>query len=508
MFTAQKDARLRARASGALVLAVAAATLSSCAAAGPSPVGFEDVQSATIQVQAQGTFIDPGTTQPSETAGRGSGFLIDPSGIALTNNHVVVGAGTLKVWLGGDTDRQYNATVLGASECLDLAVVQLDKGTYPFLGWYQGEIKTALDVYSAGFPLGDPNFTLTRGIVSKADVPQDDSWASLDHVIEHDARIRGGNSGGPLVADNGRVVGVNYAGDDELDYNYAIHRDEALAVIDDLKAGKPVLSLGINAQAMAPEEDGTPNGIWVSSLQAGGPADKAGIEPGDVLISLAGITLGAGGTLEDYCQVIRTQGVDATIDVTVYRPSTDQLLDGQLNGSELEVTATNVLGGDQEEVGSFVTVTDDSGAVSVSVPNTWSDVDGAGFTDNEGHSWVSVTATPDSASYSTSWGTPGVSVAATAASSMTVDAALGLLSSGLEAECTPLDVGEEYDDGLYTGKYNSWTDCGGTGGADYYVLTTTDSSGSYLVAVVLQLVSDFDKSTVLQNVVGSFQVSS
>ncbi|MCU1578357.1 MAG: serine protease [Rhodoglobus sp.] len=507
MFTAQKDARLRARASGAIALVIATTALTSCAAGGPSPVGFEDVQTATIQIQAQGTFIDPGTTQPSETAGRGSGFLIDPSGIALTNNHVVVGAGTLKVWLGGDTGKQYNATVLGASECLDLAVIQLDKGTYPFVGWYQGEIKTALDVYSAGFPLGDPNFTLTRGIVSKADVPQDDSWASLDHVIEHDARIRGGNSGGPLVADNGRVVGVNYAGNDELDYNYAIHRDEVLAVIDDLKKGKPVLSLGINAQAMAPSEDGTPNGIWVSSLQAGGPADKAGIEAGDVLISLAGITLGAGGTLEDYCQVIRTQGVDATIDVSVYRPSTDEMLDGQLNGSALKVTATGVLGGGQQEVGSFVTVTDDSGAVSVSVPNTWSAVDGAGFTDQEGNSWASVTATPDRAGFDGSWGTPGVIVAATAASAMTVDAALALLSSGLEAECTPLDVGTGYDDGLYVGTYNSWTGCGG-GSTDYYVLAATETTGTHLVAVVLQLVSDFDKSTVLQNVVSSFQVAS
>jgi serine protease Do len=246
MFTARKDARLRARASGAIALVVAAGTLSSCSIipSGPSPVGFEDVQSATIQVEAQGTFIDPNTTQPSESAGLGSGFLIDPSGIALTNNHVVVGAGTLKVWLGGDSKRQYSATVLGASECLDLAVIQLDKGTYPFLGWYEGKIKTALDVYSAGYPLGDPNFTLTRGIVSKADVPQNDSWASLDHVIEHDARIRGGNSGGPLVADNGRVVGINYAGNDELDYNYAIHRDEALAVLEDLKKGKPVLAAG------------------------------------------------------------------------------------------------------------------------------------------------------------------------------------------------------------------------------------------------------------------------
>ena len=141
--------------------------------------------------------------------------------------------------------------MLGASECLDLAVIQLDKGTYPFLGWYEGEIKTALDVYSAGFPLGDPNFTLTKGIVSKADVPQEDSWASLDHVIEHDARIRGGNSGGPLVDPTGRVVGVNYAGQDELDYNFAIHRDQVLPYLEQLTKGERVLSLGVNAQALA-----------------------------------------------------------------------------------------------------------------------------------------------------------------------------------------------------------------------------------------------------------------
>jgi serine protease Do len=223
-----------------------------------------------------------------------------------------------------------------------------------------------------------------------------------------------------------------------------------------------------------------------------------------VLISLAGITLGAGGTLEDYCQVIRTQGVDATIDVTVYRPSTDELLDGQVNGDELTVTATGVLGG-TEEVGSFVTVTDTTGAVSVSVPDTWSDVDGAGFTDAQGNSWVSVTATPDSASFSTSWGVPGVSVAATTSGAMTVDAALTLLSDGINAECTAGDLGTDYDDGLYVGKYNSWTQCGG--GTDYYILAATDASGKHLVAVVLQLVSDFDKSTVLQNVIGSFQVA-
>ena len=287
---------------------------------GPPPVDFEELQSAVIQIQAQGTFVEPGTLDASETAGRGSGFLISSSGIAVTNNHVVVGAGTLQVWLGGDTSEEYNAKVLGASECLDLAVIQLDQGTYPYLGWYDGEIKPALDVYSAGFPLGDPNFTLTKGIVSKADVPQDSSWASLDHVIEHDARIRGGNSGGPLVATDGRVVGVNYAGEDELDYNFAIHREQVLPYLEQLTKGERVLSLGVNAQALAPGDDGSPAGIWVSSVEAGGPADAAGVEPGDVLVDLAGITMGAGGTLEDYCQVLETQGVDGTFDLTIYRP--------------------------------------------------------------------------------------------------------------------------------------------------------------------------------------------
>jgi len=76
-------------------------------------------------------------------------------------------------------------------------------------------------------------------------VPQEDSWASLDHVIEHDARIRGGNSGGPLVDSTGRVVGVNYAGQDELDYNFAIHRDQVLPYLEQLTKGeRPVESIG------------------------------------------------------------------------------------------------------------------------------------------------------------------------------------------------------------------------------------------------------------------------
>lgn len=489
--------------------AAAMLALSSCVGiniqTGPPPVNFKNVQSATIQIQAQGTFVPAGTTQPSEQAARGSGFIIDPSGIAVTNNHVVVGAGTLKVWLGGDTSKEYNAKVLGASECLDLAVIQLDTGEYPFMAWRQGDIETALDVYSAGFPLGDPVFTMTRGIVSKNDVKQDDSWASLDHVIEHDTRIRGGNSGGPLVDPDGHVVGVNYAGNDDLDYNYAIHRDQVLPVLKDLTEGKTVLSLGLNAQALAPADDGTPNGIWIESLKAGGPADAAGIEPGDVLIEMAGITMAADGSLGDYCTVLKTQGAEATIDFQIYRPAEDSVYEGQFNGKEITLLSSGSNQGGGGTVDSFVTVTDDSGTVSVNVPNTWSQIDGSSF-QNGGFTYYDVTATTDLQNYNTSWSVPGVRVTASQdALGSDLNQIIEDYTSGTAASCT-LDNSGPYDDGYYLGQFAYFTGCDGTS-TDFVVVAASDANNTHLITVSVQMVSDQDKDVVLSNILNSFQAS-
>jgi serine protease Do len=495
-------------AGGIATAAISALALTSCFG-GPASTDvdtIDDVKTATIQIQAQGTFIEPGTIEPVEYGSRGSGFFVTADGIAVTNNHVVTGAGTLKVWVGGDQSVEYGATVLGASECLDLAVIKVDGDEpFPTLGWYEGEIPQALDVYSAGFPLGDPNFTLTKGIVSKADVPQEDSWASLDHVIEHDARIRGGNSGGPLVAENGHVVGVNYAGNDELDYNFAIHRDQVLPVLDDLIAGKLVQSLGLNAQALSPNENGEPLGIWVSSVKAGSAGDKAGIEPGDVLISLAGVTLASTGSLEEYCEVIRTQGIDATMDVEVYRPSEDAFYEGQFAGDELELTQGG--GGtdpiDPVDVGSFVFVSDDSGAVQVSVPETWAQVDGAPATDAAGNQFLQVVASPDLAGYSGSWTVPGVAVSASQALVGTdLDAALAEFSAGAQSSCT-LDNSGDYDDGLYVGIFAYFTDCGGED-TDFVTLVANDVSNTHFIVVSVQMVSEADRTIVLDEVLGTF----
>lgn len=514
--------RRRAAAAAALGLTLAAA-LSSCAlpalpglpAAGGGDsdgVGFDDVQSATIQIEAVGTFVSP-EEGGYEAAGRGSGFLISDDGLAVTNNHVVVGAGTLKVWRGGDTSETLNAKVLGSSECLDLAVIQLEKDDYPHFDWRKGKIPTATDVYAAGFPLGDPEFTMTRGIVSKADTAMDTPWASLSHVIEHDARIRAGNSGGPLVDDAGKLVGVNYAGNDQHDQNLAIHRDEVQGVIDQLIDGENVMSLGINGTALMTEE-GEGLGIWVNSVASGSAADKAGIAAGDLLTKMEGVSLGVDGTMADYCSVLETHGTDATLSVELFRSGEGIYYAGQVNGDAVEAVsvaqeAGATDGGAQSADTEYTTVVDDTESVAVDVPAHWSGVDTSVWTDPAGGEWAHIDASPDIAAFQSadSWSTPGISVMAAPAATATYApeewlsmAAQQLTQSG----CTQASE-DVYSDGLHDGAYTYWTGCG-EAGAQYLMLSAYSADGSYVIALAVQSVTEEDLATI-DRVLGSFIAS-
>lgn len=116
---------------------------------------FDEAKPAVIQIIAEGTLRDPEVGMTA-TAGSGSGFLISADGLAVTNNHVVTGASTLEVYIGGDTTA-HHASVVGASECSDLALIQVDVDEpQSFLEWADEEATPGLDVYAAGFPLGDP----------------------------------------------------------------------------------------------------------------------------------------------------------------------------------------------------------------------------------------------------------------------------------------------------------------------------------------------------------------
>ena len=472
-----------------------AAPATTTATTEPGIASFDQVQPAVIQIRATGTIRDPEVGMTT-MGGSGSGFIISPDGLAVTNNHVVTGAATLEVFVGGDDSKSYNASVLGVSECNDLALIQIKNAAdLPALEWQADDPSVGQEIYAAGFPLGDPEFTLTRGIVAKAQADGDTPWASIDYTLEHDANIQPGNSGGPLVGADGRVVGVNYASNSATNTSQFFAIDSALAqdVVEQLKNGD-YESLGINGSAVVDEEAGIA-GVWVSGVAPGSPVDKAGVLPGDIVTSLNGLPLATDGTMKDYCDVLRTSGTDKPIQIEVLRYDTQEVLRGELNtdapieqvfsfaeevGDVNTSTATGYSG--------YQTLVDDTGAITVDVPNEWTDVDTAPFTMDDGTQAPFISASPDLASFNSSWSTPGLLYAALAPQP-DIASTIALLAPQ-EGECTTDNGVSDYDDSVFTGQYQYWSGCGGT--AEYVVLVANPADASYTAVIAVQILSDAD----------------
>jgi serine protease Do len=465
----------------------------------PIPEGLvtslDGVKNAVIYIEAQGSFVEPGVGLQLNAAGAGSGFIIDKSGIAVTNNHVVTGAAFLKVWIGGEGEPR-NAKILGVSECSDLAVIDIDGDGYAYLEWYDGAITAGLDIYAAGFPLGDPEFTLTRGIVAKERASGETSWASVDAVIQHDASTNPGNSGGPIVTQDGKVVAVHYASNYDTSQRFAIGRDEALKVIDQLRAGHDVTSIGVNGTAVTDGQ--TISGIWVSSVKSGSPADRAGVKGGDLILTLEGLVLATDGTMSDYCDILRSHNPEDTLSIEVLRLDTGERLEGQLNGRQLQAVSIPVVPNSAlppEQPGAlaysdYVMITDDSGALQVEVPVEWNEVDGSAWVLGDQVIGLSVSASSDLDGFVNTFATPGVFFGASAALRQDYDVTGLLDDTGFEDDCT-YDGRYDYDDGVYVGAYDLYVDCGPAGGTIVSTVAMPDD-GSFLVWVVTQLVSEAD----------------
>ncbi|MGA7272558.1 MAG: trypsin-like peptidase domain-containing protein, partial [Acidimicrobiia bacterium] len=479
---------------------------------------LDEVRSAVIQIQSEGTVVNPDFTVSYNAAGRGSGFIIDPSGLAVTNNHVVTGAGLLKVWIGGDTNKTYNARILGVSECSDLAVIDIDGDGFPYLDWHEGPINVGLDVYAAGFPLGEPEFTLTRGIVSKERAGGETSWASVDYVIEHDATINPGNSGGPLLDGSGKVVGINYRGRDTDQY-YAIGRDLAQSLVDTLKTGKDVDTLGINGEAFVGDNF---SGIWVYSVESGSSADKAGVQGGDIVTTLEDLVLAPDGTMSNYCDILRTHNPGDTMDIEVLRWASQEVLTGQVNGRELQ-TSFFFGGGDGGDTGtdgdgstgngdgySYVTVTDDDNSITMEVPAEWSDVDGSNWETTWGNADFiasAISASPDLDAYYDTYSESGVFFAASDRLSQ-IGGYVQLLDGTkvwYEDDCN-YDSRSDYNDGFYEGKFDIWDNCGAENGTVLILSARPiDNPEAFLILVEVKIVQDADLDA-LDRILATFDV--
>jgi serine protease Do len=465
--------------------------------AGSGIGSFSEVQPAVVQIVARGTFRDP-EIGFADGSGVGSGFIISPDGLAVTNNHVVAGAATLEVYVGGEYDRSYNATILGVSECNDLALIDINgPDDMPFLEWYDGEITAGLDVYAAGYPLGEPEFTLTRGIIAKAQANGDITrTSSIDHTVEHDAAIQPGNSGGPLVNAEGKVVAVNYAGGarrSATEQYWAIASDLAQPVVERLRDGD-VESLGINGWAVYDESLGI-SGIWVAGVSPGSPASEVGLVPGDIVTSMNGLPMAMDGTFKDYCDVIRTAG-DKPIAIEVLRYDTSEVLKGELRGdSELELAFSfaeevgDEVGGDEGAVPvyEYESIVDDTGSIRVTVPVQWGDRDTTPLTLDDGTQAPYIAAATSLGGFLSGWDEPGLVFAKLPA---TVDVDTALAEFGFGGSCTDGGI-VDYADPVFTGKYQVWLDCGGTT-HDVVTLVAVPADSSYLAVIQAQIVTDAD----------------
>jgi serine protease Do len=472
---------------------------------------LEDVRGAIVRIVAEGSFADPEFGQQYNAAGSGSGFFVSSDGLAVTNNHVVTGAAFLQVFVEGE-DEPRNARVLGVSECSDLAVIDVEGDGYPYLEWYEGDVTVGTEIFAAGFPLGDEEYTLLDGIISKEKADGESDWASVDSVIEHSADTLPGNSGGPIVNADGKVVAVNYAGDG-VGQAFAIGRNEAEEVLPALVAGEDVTSIGINGQALV--GDGF-SGIWVASVASGSPADLGGIKSGDLVTLIEGLIPATDGTMADYCDILRSNDPDDPLAVEVYRASEDAYFEGTLNTdkvlalsfsfeSELEDEVPDQAAGGATSYDSYTTITDANGTLTVDVPATWTDGDLESLWEFDGVLVGSaIGAAEDYAGFVNTWDEPGMFFGA---SSLLVDEGWtveSMLDRTDFSDSCDYAGRFDYTDPLYTGRYDMWVDCGSSGSRLIEVASAPES-GSPLLLVQVQVISDADLEA-LDTILNTFVV--
>ena len=238
----------------------------------------------------------PNQLPQRESFSLGSGFVIDPEGYVVTNNHVIAEADEITVIFAND--REYPAEVIGRDPKTDLALLKIE-GDEPFahVEWADSDAVRVGDwVIAIGNPFGLGS-TVTAGIVSARG--RDIRAGPYDDFIQVDAAINRGNSGGPSFDLEGRVLGVNTAifspSGGNVGIGFAIPANLAKPVIDSLKETGRVARgwLGVRIQSVTPdiaESLGLPDdeGALVASVTPGGPADEADIQPGDVIVAFDG----------------------------------------------------------------------------------------------------------------------------------------------------------------------------------------------------------------------------
>lgn len=308
----------------------------------PTTAELRPEQPEAIDVGALTELLAPSVVSISTDVGSGgvsgnasgTGVVLSADGEILTNAHVVDGASAIRVRLAGETEPRM-ATLLAADRANDLALLRVERtGLEPVVFADGAAVQIGQEVVAIGFALdldGDPS--ITRGIISAVNRTIGTDFGVLNRLLQTDAAISSGNSGGPLVNGAGEVVGINTAvargSATSLASNigFAIASDEVLRVIESLRehAGGPDREEGYLGVSLADRTDGG-SGALITEVQSDTPAAAAGIRADDVVLVVDDIPIdGSLGLIA----AIRDREPGDQVRLVILR-----------NGAEIEVSLT------------------------------------------------------------------------------------------------------------------------------------------------------------------------
>ncbi len=271
-----------------------------------------------------------------EAEAQGTGFIVDPAGYILTNSHVINDGDYKKVTILLYDGREFEGTVLWNDATLDLAIVKIDAD-----GLVAAELgdSDALKIGSYSAVLGNPlglqfKFSMSQGVISGLDrtieVTSDGtSSTTMESLIQTDAAINSGNSGGPVVNNKGQVIGISSAkAADGESMGFAIPINIAKPIVEQIKrtgvferAYLGITGIGLEEASGYDTETfksryGTARGIYISTVSAGGGAEAAGLKKGDIITTVEGTEV---GTMNKINSILVAYKVGDTVSVTYIR---------------------------------------------------------------------------------------------------------------------------------------------------------------------------------------------
>jgi putative serine protease PepD len=299
------------------------------------PVAPDKGQSRAGKIYDQAS---PAVVSIRTDVGSGTGFLIDRKGTLVTNAHVVGSASRVVVKFGTD-GRSIDGEVKGSDASSDLAVVTIDPGSAPRNAKpLQFADSRQVRVGDTAIAIGNPfglDRTATEGIVSgigrSIKAP---NGFSIDEVIQTDAPINPGNSGGPLLDETGRVMGINSqiataggTSQGNVGIGFAVPSNTVREVVPRLENGDRIARPYLGVETTDPTDPNAPAGAEVTSVVPGGPADSAGLDPGDVITEVAGEAVQGSS---DVSRIVSAKQPGDHVDIRVDRSGQDVTLGATL----------------------------------------------------------------------------------------------------------------------------------------------------------------------------------